>query len=124
VLVSQLCQKKEGAYQDAYWATFSVATGKSTSKWQKLSDEGKKKPLSIRLVPSELLWAPTKSSVWPSDVIRKAVPLGEYNLPLQFEVNTGKTFGSDKAKSFHFEMKTGSDPGLGHFFPTWGRSIR
>jgi hypothetical protein len=90
--------KKEGVYQDAYWAPFSVATGKSMSKWQKLSDEGKKKPLSIRLVPSELLWAPTKSSVWPSDAIRKAVPLGEYNLPLQFEVNTGKTFGSDKVR--------------------------
>jgi hypothetical protein len=88
--------RKEGIYEEAYWAPFSIATGRSTSDWQKLGLSAEKRTVSIRLVPAELLWAPTKSSVWPSDTMAKTVPPGEYSLQVQIEVNRGKTFLSNE----------------------------
>jgi hypothetical protein len=90
--------KKGGIYQDEYWAPFNVATGKSTSDWQKLGYAAERKPLTVRLLPFELLWAPTKSSAWPSGAMTQIVPPGEYSLQLQLEVNNGKTFVANEVQ--------------------------
>lgn len=86
-----------GLEQQEYWAPFSVATGKSTSDWQKL-DFAAENAHSVRLVLSELRWAPTKSSVWPSEAMKEVVPPGEYSLQVCLEVNKGKTFVSNEVQ--------------------------
>jgi hypothetical protein len=90
--------RKEGIHQNAYWAPFTITTGKSMSEWQKLGFAAEKKQLSISLVPSELLWASTKSSVWPSEAMAKTLLPGEYILQVQLEVSGGKTFVSNEIK--------------------------
>jgi hypothetical protein len=90
--------KKGGIYQDEYWAPFSVANGTATTEWQKLAVGADKKPFSVRLVPSELQWAATKSSVWPSDPMAKVVPPGEYSLQVKIEVNKDATFTSNEVR--------------------------
>ena len=88
--------KKHGLDQNEYWAPFAIANGASTKETQKLSSAGASSPLSDRLVPAQLLWAPTKSSVWPSQDFAKTVPPGEYGLQVQLEINGGKTISSNE----------------------------
>lgn len=90
--------KKAGIYQEEYWAPFSIAKGTATSEWQRLSIGADKKPFSVRLVPSELQWAATKSSAWPSDPMAKVVPPGEYSLQVEIEVNKDNTFTSNEVR--------------------------
>ena len=88
--------RKEGIYQDEYWAPFNITTGASTKNWQKIANSIH--ALSIHLNPFQLLWAPTKSSVWPAQAFSKTVPEGQYILQVQIEVNGAKTFLSNEVK--------------------------
>ena len=85
--------KKQGLDQTEYWAPFAIPSGASTKNSQKLSPAP-----SVRLVPGRLLWAPTKSSVWPSQEFAKTVPPGEYSVQVQLEINSGETISSNEIK--------------------------
>lgn len=88
--------KKQGLDQNEYWAPFAIPSGVSTKETQKLSPVGGPNTRSLRLVPGRLLWAPTKSSVWPSQEFAKTVPPGEYSLQVQLEINGGTTISSNE----------------------------
>jgi len=83
--------KKQGLDQNEYWAPFAIPSGASAKETQKLSPAR-----SVRLVPGRLLWAPTKSSVWPSQEFTKTVAPGEYSLQVQLETDGGKTISSNE----------------------------
>jgi len=83
--------KRHGLDQNEYWAPFAIPSGTSSKETQKLSPAG-----SVRLVPGRLLWASTKSSVWPSQEFAKTVPPGEYSLQVQLEINGGKTISTNE----------------------------
>jgi hypothetical protein len=83
--------KKQGLDQTEYWAPFAIPGGASTKNSQKLAPAP-----SARLVPGRLLWAPTKSSVWPSQEFAKTVPPGEYTVQVQLEINSGETISSNE----------------------------
>lgn len=88
--------KREGLERAEYWAPFDIADSRSTTKTQTFepSSETIRKP--IRLVPSKLLWASTKSSVWPSREFAKTVPSGRYGLRIQLELDGGATLSSNE----------------------------
>src|SRR6266480_1158507 len=90
--------KKHNLEQREYWAPFAVTTGASTKEKQRLTPVTAAHSLSVRVVPSQLLWAPTKSSVWPSHSFAKAVPPGQYGLQVQFELSDGKTISSNEVE--------------------------
>lgn len=90
--------KSDGMTQNEYWAPFSVATGASTRNWQKLSIPTGKRRYSLRLVPSRLRWASTRSSVWPSQAMAKTVPPGDYSLVVHLETSEGKAVVSNELK--------------------------
>jgi hypothetical protein len=90
--------KKHGLDQTEYWAPFNITNGASAKESQKLTPADGAKPRSIRLVPAQLLWAPTKSSVWPSQDFAKTVPPGRYNLQVQLELSGGKTISSNEVE--------------------------
>jgi len=81
-----------------YWAPFNLTTGASTKESQIVSPSTETQMRSVRLLPTKLLWAPTKSSVWPSQNFAKTVPYGRYSLRLELEVNGGKTVSSNEIK--------------------------
>ena len=81
-----------------YWAPFNLTTGASTKESQTVSPSTETQIRSVRLLPTKLLWAPTKSSVWPSQNFAKTVPSGRYRLRLEIEVNGGKTVSSNEIK--------------------------
>lgn len=83
--------KKQGLDQTEYWAPFAIPGGASTKNNQRINPG-----LSVRLVPGRLLWAPTKSSVWPSQEFTKTVPPGEYSVQVQLEINSGETISSNE----------------------------
>jgi hypothetical protein len=88
--------KRPGLEQAEYWAPFDLANGGTTTRAQtiKSSSESVRRP--IRVVPGKLLWAPTKSSVWPSREFAKAVPRGHYGLRIQLELDGGETLSSNE----------------------------
>jgi hypothetical protein len=86
--------KKHGLEQSEYWAPFAVPAGASTKVKQKVS--AGTGAHGVRLVPTHLLWAPTKSSVWPSQSFAKAVPTGRYSVQVQLELGDGKTVSSNE----------------------------
>jgi hypothetical protein len=88
--------KKHGLNQNEYWAPFAIPSGASTKMTQKLSPARETSTRSVRLVPGQLLWAPTMSSVWPAEEFAKTVPQGEYNLQVQLEIKGGKTISSNE----------------------------
>ena len=85
--------KRQGVDENEYWAPFAIPSGASTKETQKLRAAGVH---SLRLVPGQLLWAPTKSSVWPSQQFAKIVPPGEYSLQVQLEIEKGGTITSNE----------------------------
>ena len=82
--------------QDQYWAPFDITTGSTGRERELLQSTDETQPLSIRLVPSRLLWAASKSSVWPSQPLEKAVPRGKYLLRVEVEIEPGKTESSNE----------------------------
>lgn len=90
--------KTPGPVQQEYWAPFDLTTGLGTKADQRLSPADGTHPLSVRLVPSRLLWAATKSSVWPSQPLAKVVPGGNYVLRVQIEVEDGRTVSSNEVE--------------------------
>jgi hypothetical protein len=86
--------KKHGLQQEEYWAPFDVTSGASTKENQKLDPAARAR--SVRLIPAELLWAPAKSSIWPSQDFSKTVPPGHYSLQVQLELKNGKTISSNE----------------------------
>jgi hypothetical protein len=90
--------KTAGLLQEEYWAPFDIATGSSTKEWQKLQPTDETHARSVRMVPSRLLWAATKSSVWPSQPLERAVPRGKYLLRVEFALEPGKTASSNEVE--------------------------
>lgn len=90
--------KTEGPIQEEYWAPFDLTTGSILKKKQKVQPTGELHPRSVRLFPSRLLWASTKSSVWPSQSFTKTVPRGRYRLRVQIELENGKSVSSNEVE--------------------------
>lgn len=90
-----LLPKKQGLDPNEYWAPFAIPNGASTKKTQKLSTTGDARTLSVRLVPARLLWASTKTSVWPSQEFAKIILPGKYSLNVQLEIDGGRTISSN-----------------------------
>lgn len=86
--------KKQAMDKNEYWAPFAIPGGASTRETQRLSSA--RSVRSVRLVPGRLLWAPTKSSVWPSQEFTRTVPPGQYSLQAQLETDGGKTLSSNE----------------------------
>lgn len=86
--------KKHDLEQSEYWAPFAIPTGASTKEQQKVSAAGRVH--SVRLAPTQLLWASTKSSVWPSQNFAKAVAPGRYSLQVELELTDGKVVSSNE----------------------------
>ena len=76
---------KGGSHQNEYWAPFSLANGTTSKEWQNLGPTTRSDHRSVRLFPLRLLWAPTKSSAWPSEAIAGVVPLGTYDVLARIE---------------------------------------
>ena len=94
VYLTPLSKNRPSARQE-YWAPFDLANGTSTASWQKL---GAVPRISTDLKPLELLWAPTKSSVWPDQSPTELLPPGQYTLRIQIEIKDGKIFWSNPVK--------------------------
>jgi hypothetical protein len=90
--------KSPGPLQEEYWAPFDIKTGSSTKARQRVLQTDKTHPLSVRLAPSQLLWAATKSSVWPSNTLAETVPRGRYILRVEIELEGGKTVSSNEVE--------------------------
>jgi len=88
--------KTEGLGQIEYWAPFALSTGVSTRSQQELVPTSKPGPLSVKLLPAELLWAPSLSSVWPDGNLVKTVPPGNYSLQVQLELSDGTKIASNE----------------------------
>ncbi len=84
--------RKGATSRQEYWAPFDFTTGSSTAAWQDLSTASR---ITTNLNPAELLWAQTKSSVWPSKSLSDIVSAGRYTLRLEVEVKDGKAFSSN-----------------------------
>jgi hypothetical protein len=87
---------QSGPDHGEYWAPFNLTTGASTKKSQVVSPAAGTQTRSVRLLPTTLLWASTKSSDWPAQDFAKTVPAGRYILRLELEVNGGKTVASNE----------------------------
>lgn len=83
--------KEQGLNQDEYWAPFDVMTGTKTKKRQELAAGHH----TVRVHPNQLLWASTKSSVWPSDKLGKTVKPGRYVVQVQLELSDGRKVSSN-----------------------------
>ena len=90
--------KKNDVGHPEYWAPFNIATGASSSEWQKFGPDVQAHLISVRLAPHRLLWASTKSSVWPSENIAKVVLPGVYSLQARIEIKGGKTVLSNEVR--------------------------
>lgn len=88
--------KTHGLDQNEYWAPFTIINGVNTKEAQKLSAVKGASTRSVRLVPVQLLWASTKSSVWPSQGFAKTVHPGDYSVEVQLEINGRKTICSNE----------------------------
>jgi hypothetical protein len=90
--------RQSGPDQGEYWAPFNLTTGASTKKWQVVSPTTETHTRSVRLPPTKLRWASTKSSVWPFQEFTKTVLPGRYSLHVELEVSGGKTVSSNEIK--------------------------
>jgi hypothetical protein len=88
--------KRHGLDQVEYWAPFNVNTGVTSRESQKVRAGSKSNARSVRVIPTQLLWAPTKSSVWPCQGFAKTVPPGRYSLRVELELVTGSTVRSNE----------------------------
>ncbi|SRR6266702_4072307 len=88
--------KGHGLGKDEYWAPFDAASGRTTKGSQTLRAPDERYNRSVQLVPTQLFWASTKSSVWPSDDFAKTVPPGPYSLQVQLELTGGATIKSNE----------------------------
>jgi hypothetical protein len=84
-----------GPISEEYWAPFDM-TGSSTHLGQKIQPADETHPMIVRLIPSRLLWAATRQSVWPSQPLAKAVPPGKYLLRVEIELEPGKRTSSNE----------------------------
>ena len=87
---------KPGLEGAEYWAPFDVADGRTTTRAQTFDPGSETIRQPIQLVPSKLLWAPAKSSVWPSHGFARTVPAGRNGLRIQLELDTGVTVSSNE----------------------------
>jgi hypothetical protein len=99
-LVAAASRNAEGL-RDTYWAPFDIATGDATAEWHSLESVFDHNSRVIHLRPSRLLWAPTKSSIWPSDGFN-TIPPGKYDLTVEIE---GKTGGTVKSNAVRITLK-------------------
>lgn len=90
--------KVQGSIGEEYWAPFDIAAGSTVKAKQLLRPTGKTHSRSVRVIPSRLLWAPTQSSVWPSQTFAKTVPAGRYVVRVQVELEGGETITSNEVE--------------------------
>jgi hypothetical protein len=87
--------KNEGSAQDEYWAPFRLKDGASTKEWQQVGTGEQNRP-PTRVLPLQISWAPTKSSVWPAETLANVVPPGTYYLQAQMEIRGHNPVVSNK----------------------------
>ncbi len=88
--------KRHGLSQVEYWAPFDVNSGATTKESQVLRVENKAITRSVRVIPTQLLWASTKSSVWPFQGFERTVRPGRYSVQVQLELAEGTTVRSNE----------------------------
>jgi hypothetical protein len=96
VQLTALPRKTDELNQDQYWAPFDLDSAASTNKWQQLTNHGKPQRRTVRLVPSRLSWAKTKSSTWPSQAFSQVVPPGDYSLQVKLDTRDYKATASNE----------------------------
>jgi len=89
-------QTKNDQQGNGYWAPFSLQTGNPPNAWEKLQMFSSNDATSVVLHPSQLLWAPTISSIWPSQQLFKTAPPGKYRLHIEISVDGANPVASNE----------------------------
>jgi hypothetical protein len=86
----------DGRETDNFWAPFNLDGKPILPATPKVKWKSGASRIQIRVAPDDLLWAPTKSSVWPSLRFSRAINPGRYRLLLHVEMIGHKPLESNE----------------------------
>lgn len=78
-----------------YWAPFRLESGNASSKWLRIDSASSPKQVKVNVIPANLKWAATKSSVWPSKSFT-TLPTGTYRLFVEIDSEDGVKYRSNE----------------------------